>query len=64
MKIEGTEVEVEPFRNDWALALMSQGVIVKLKISWWRAKAPLKADEIGIKFNDKDAKNDNFNKRM
>jgi len=54
INVNGREVDVSQFRNDWALALMSQGIIVKVAISWWRAKAPLKAEELGIKFNDQD----------
>lgn len=54
INVNGRDIDVSQFRNDWAIALMSQGVIVKLSISWWRAKAPLKAEELGLKFNDKD----------
>ena len=46
------EVGVEQFRNDWALALMSRGVIVRLTISRWRASTKLTADELGLKFVD------------
>lgn len=55
VNVNGRDVDVTQFRNDWALALMSQGVIVKLALSWWRAKAPLKAEELGLKFSDKDS---------
>ena len=55
IKINGRDVDVSQYRNDWALALMSQGVIVKISMSWWRATAPLRAEELGLKFVDKDA---------
>ena len=48
INVNGVEVPVSQFRNDWAIALMQQGVIVKLTLSWWRARAPLKAEELGI----------------
>lgn len=54
IQVNGRDIDVSQFRNDWALVLMSQGIIVKLAMSWWRAKAPLKADELGLKFSDKD----------
>lgn len=50
--INGKEVDIQQFKNNWALALMSQGIIVKLSISRWRATAPLRSDELGLKFND------------
>jgi len=53
--VNGREVDVSQFRNDWALALMTQGVIVKLSLSWWRAQAPLKAEDLGLKFTDQDS---------
>jgi hypothetical protein len=52
MQINGQEVEVEQFKRDWALALMEQGVIVKLTISRWRATSKLKYEELGIAFSD------------
>lgn len=54
INVNGRDVDVSQFRSDWALSLMTQGIIVKNAISWWRAKAPLKAEELGIKFNDQD----------
>jgi len=57
ININGVDIPISQFRNDWAIALMQQGVIVKLTLSWWRARAPLKAEELGIKFNDKDTTN-------
>jgi len=53
--INGKEVEAQQFRNDWALALMSQGVIVKLSVSRWRAKMKLTPQMLGLKFVDEDS---------
>jgi len=52
MQIGDKEVDVQQYRNDWALALMSQGIVVKLTINRWRATARLKPEELGLKFND------------
>ena len=54
MKIGDKEVDVKQYRNDWALALMSQGVIVKLSVSRWRASASLTHEELGLQFASKD----------
>lgn len=54
MMINGKEIDAKQYRNDWALALMSQGVIVRLSISRWRATAPLNIEDLGLKFSDKD----------
>ena len=40
------------FKTDWALALMTKGVIVKLSIRRWRATASLTFEDLGIKFID------------
>jgi len=50
--IDNKEIPVEQFRNDWALALMSQGVIVRLSVSRWRANAKLTPEVLGLKFTD------------
>lgn len=55
--INGKEVDIQQFKNDWALALMSQGIIVRLSLSRWRGTAPLKSDELGLKYNDNDSIN-------
>ena len=54
MNISGKDVDVKQFRNDWALALMSQGVIVKLSVSRWRACATLTHEELGLQFSSKE----------
>jgi len=41
-------IEVFKYRDDWAMALMEQGVIVKLTISRWRATSRLSNEELGI----------------
>lgn len=38
---------------DWALALMRQGVIVKLSVSRWRASTKLTYQNLGLRFADK-----------
>ena len=50
LNIGGKEVPLEQFRSDWALALMSQGVIVKISINRWRANAKLTPEILGLKF--------------
>jgi len=57
MNINGQEIDVEQFRNDWALALMSQGVIVKLSVSRWRATTSLTSQDLGLKFSDAESAN-------
>jgi len=57
ININGKEVDIQQFKNDWALALMSQGIIVRLSLSRWRGTAPLKADELGLRYNDNDSIN-------
>ena len=54
MEIDGEEIEVKQWRDDWALSLMEQGVIVKLTISRWRATSRLKYEELGLSFFDAD----------
>lgn len=53
INVNGKEVAVCDFRYDWALALMSQGVIVDLSISRWRATAKLTPELLGLRFADK-----------
>lgn len=46
---------IREYRDDWALALMEQGVIVKLNIYRWRGTTKLNYEELGISFNDPDS---------
>jgi hypothetical protein len=52
IEINKKPVEVEQVRSDWALALMSRGVIVKLSMSRWRARTKLTPEMMGLKFVD------------
>lgn len=52
INISGKEVSVDQLKDDWALALMSQGIIVRLKISRWSATATLSPEDLGLKFVD------------
>lgn len=52
MNINEKDITVKQYRNDWALALMSQGIIVKLTISRWRGTARLSSEELGLKFSN------------
>lgn len=45
-----TSKDRDELRQDWALALMDKGVIVKLKVSRWTGSAPLTYDDIGFTF--------------
>jgi len=56
MEIDGQEITTQTYNRDWALALMTQGVIVNLTIAFWRANGPLNYDELGIVFKDKESK--------
>jgi len=47
----------EQVRNDWALALMSRGLIVRLTVSRWRAKVKLDFNKLGLKFVNDDSLN-------
>jgi len=53
--VNNTEIPVEHIEDDWALALMSQGVIVKLSLSRWRAYMTLDEEMLGIKSVDDDS---------
>jgi len=57
MESQTPQIEVEQLRTNWALALMNQGVIVRLSITRWRANAKLTHEELGIKFIDDDSEN-------
>jgi len=46
------EITVEQFKNDWALALMSRGVIVRLSVKRWRAKTRLTPEVLCLRFVD------------
>lgn len=50
--VDGKEVDIEQLKNDWALALMSQGIIVRLFVSRWRATTRLTPESLGLKFVD------------
>jgi len=52
MQAGSKEIDVKQYRNDWALALMSQGIIVKLSVNRWRGTSRLNSDELGLKFHD------------
>jgi len=45
---------VQQFRNDWALALMSRGVIVRLSIKRWGATSSLTPELLGLRFSGED----------
>lgn len=57
INIDSKEIPVKEFRNDWALALMSQGVIAKLSINFWRANSRLTPEILGLKFADEEGFN-------
>lgn len=54
VNINGRNVDAEEYMADWALALMSQGIIVKLSISRWSAKMKLKPETLGLRFINED----------
>jgi len=45
----------EQIREDWALALMSKGLIIRLAVSRWRAQVKLDFNKLGLKFVDDDS---------
>lgn len=55
LDINSKEISVEQVRNDWAMVLMTRGVIVKLAISKWPAYARLTPEILGLKFVDKES---------
>ena len=55
VNIDNRDVDVKTLQDDWALALMSQGVIVKLSISRWRGEVSLSEDMLGIRSVDSDS---------
>jgi len=50
IELEKEDIDIRQYRNDWALSLMSQGIIVKLTISRWRGSSSLTSDQLGLKF--------------
>ncbi len=57
MIVGNKEIDATQYRNDWALCLMSQGMIVKLMVSRWRATASLTSEELGLQFTDEHTRN-------
>jgi predicted hydrocarbon binding protein len=55
IKVGEKEIKLSQYKNNWALALMSQGIIVKLSIARWRATAALKIEDLGLKFSDQES---------
>tara|TARA_R110000824_G_scaffold8450_3_gene38465 strand:+ start:824 stop:1909 length:1086 start_codon:yes stop_codon:yes gene_type:complete len=55
VNIDGKNVKAEELKNNWAVALMTKGIIVRLKMSRWRATAPLRFEELGLRFDDDNA---------
>jgi len=45
----------EQVRADWALALMSRGLIIRIAVSRWRAQVKLDFNKLGLKFVDEDS---------
>jgi len=45
----------EQIREDWALALMTKGLVIRLAVSRWRAIVKLDFDKLGLKFVDDDS---------
>ena len=52
IQLNGKEIDVQQYRNDWALALMSRGIVVKLAISRWRPFSPLNEEDLGLIHHD------------
>jgi hypothetical protein len=61
MDVLGDDIEVNSWREDWALALMEKGLIVNLHISKWNSKTRLEYEDLGIIFNNEENR-DFFNK--
>jgi len=52
-KNEGiNRVNAQQLKDNWVLALMSRGIIVKIRISRWRGITSLDSDMLGLKFFD------------
>ena len=50
------KIDIRQFNNDWALALMNSGVIVRLHINAWGGTASLDLNKLGIYINDEDTR--------
>lgn len=52
--VNNRKIDVEQIRDDWALCLMSQGIIVRLSMGRWRAHTKLTPETLGLKFAGED----------
>jgi len=52
ININGKDVDAQEFRNDWALALMRKGIIVRLTMSRWSGFTKIDPNDLGLKFSD------------
>lgn len=56
MTAEGLDnIEVQKIKEDWVMALMQKGIIVKLSISRWGASTSMLPEDLGIKFANEEA---------
>lgn len=55
INVNDREIPIKHVQNEWALALMSQGVIVRLSVSRWRAEMKLSRETLGLKSVDEDS---------
>lgn len=55
LEVQNKEISVEQIRNDWAMVLMTRGVIAKLLISKWSAYAKLTPEILGLKFTSSES---------
>ena len=57
INVNNKEVPIEHIQDEWALALMSQGVIVRLSVNRWRAEMQLSNEILGLRSVDDDSSN-------
>ena len=55
LDINNKEIVVEQMRSDWAMVLMTRGVVARLSISKWSANTRLTPEVLGLKFVDKES---------
>ncbi len=54
ISVNNKEIDAAQYKSDWALALMSQGVIVRISVGHWRAEMRLSEEMLGLRSVDDD----------
>jgi len=54
MDVINQDVYIKQLKDNWAIALMSKGVIVKVSLKMWRGNIALTPEDLGLRFVDED----------